>query len=101
MLDKLDPAIAKADTVMTQRRRSAHRHQKRRRGLFAPSLATSAAGDGLLAALINDPELKNEFSDLISNLKRRGVLFYRDTKAKEEDASQAPSPPTRKPLFNR
>jgi ABC-type transporter Mla subunit MlaD len=100
MLDKLDPAIAKADTVMTHADEALIAIKKGADD-FSTLARNLRTGNGLLAALINDPELKNEFSDLISNLKRRGVLFYRDTKAKEEDARQAPSPPTRKPLFNR
>lgn len=101
MIDKLDPALAKADTVMGKAD-EALTSIKKGADDFASVARTMRTGNGLLAALLNDPELKTEFSDLISNLKRRGVLFYRDSKGKEEEF--APPPNTndaRRQLFNR
>lgn len=85
---KMDGVVAKADTVMV----SADKAMK--------SIDESAAalgkvgtdlkkGEGLLPALIHDKNLKNEFSMLITNLRQRGVLWYKD-KAGEEQAAKPP-----------
>ena len=48
------------------------------------------SGNGLLPALTNDAQMKNEFRLLITNLREHGVLWYRDSAgkaaAKEEQA---------------
>lgn len=58
------------------------------------------SGEGLLPALINDRNLRIEFQDLVSNLRQRGVLFYRDNagkqRAKQARESAAPRPATRR-----
>jgi phospholipid/cholesterol/gamma-HCH transport system substrate-binding protein len=36
-------------------------------------------GDGALAALLNDPALRDDLAALIRNLRRHGPLFYRDS----------------------
>jgi phospholipid/cholesterol/gamma-HCH transport system substrate-binding protein len=105
MVDKLDPAIAKADKVMTSADEALASVKKGAED-FASVARAMRTGNGLIPALLNDPELKNEFSDLISNLKRRGVLFYRDAAAKEAgtEAPAKPSPPpteARRQLFKR
>lgn len=90
---KLDGVVAKADTVMV----SADKAMK--------SIDESAAalgkvgtdlrkGEGLLPALIHDRTLKNEFSMLITNLRQRGVLWYKD-RAGEEQATKPPLAPKR------
>ena len=50
-------------------------------------------GDGLLAALIKDKALREDFTKLITNMRARGIIFYKD-KPKAEPAK-------RKSLFNR
>ncbi len=99
MFDKLDPAIAKADGVMT----NLDGALKSIKGV-ADNLAVATKGmkngDGLLKALFSDQKLKNDFTDLISNMKRNGVLFYRDSadksKAEEEEARRNSLSPLRK-----
>ena len=58
------------------------------------------SGEGLMPALINDRNLRLEFQDLISNLRQRGVLFYRDNagkqRAKQAQEPVAPRPGTRR-----
>ena len=53
-----------------------------------------------MPALINDRNLRLEFQDLISNLRQRGVLFYRDNagkqRAKQAQEPVAPRPGTRR-----
>lgn len=57
-------------------------------------------GPGLLPALINDSSLKDEFTRLIGNSRRHGLLFYRDDSAKQE---AKPAPPRKTPagMFHR
>lgn len=100
LMDKLEPTLVKADRVM-ERADEALVSIKKGADDFSGLARSMRTGNGLLAALLNDGELKNEFSDLISNLKRRGVLFYRDSKGKEVEESQTPAPDARLPLFGR
>lgn len=98
MFDKLDPAIAKADKVMTTADESLQ-SIKKAADSFSLAARNITTGKGLLGALINDPELKDEFSDLIYNLKRNGVIFYKNTADKEVPKEQPAAKPT--PFFRR
>lgn len=49
----------------------------------------ASGGKGLLATLLNNPEVSRNLEALISNLRSHGILFYRDSAAK---AASAPSP---------
>jgi ABC-type transporter Mla subunit MlaD len=99
MFDKLDPAIAKADKVMSTADESLQ-SIKKAADSFAVAARNVTTGKGLLGALMNDSELKTEFKDLISNLKRNGVIFYRNSADKEREQEPAPSSkPT--PIFRR
>jgi phospholipid/cholesterol/gamma-HCH transport system substrate-binding protein len=92
---KLDPAftkiegvVDKADTVMVSA-------DKAMKSIDESAAALGKIGDdlrkgnGLLPALIHDRALKNEFSMLITNLRQRGVLWYKD-KAGDEQAVKPP-----------
>jgi hypothetical protein len=98
MFDKLDPAIAKADKVMTSADEALTSVKK---GVddFAAIARTMRSGNGLMAALLNDPELKSEFKSLIGNLKERGILRYKDLSTPAP--APAPSSDARRGLFNR
>ncbi|MCP5558619.1 MAG: MCE family protein [Verrucomicrobiaceae bacterium] len=96
MFDKLDPAIEKVDGVMV-RADDALKALKDGAESFSRTAKTMNSGAGLLPALLNDPELKETFKDLIENLKRKGFIFYRDAAGKEEESS----PSQRGGLFNR
>ena len=54
-----------------------------RKVLGSVNKATDEAvhGKGLIATLISDPELSSNLTSLISNLRRSGVLFYKDRPA--------------------
>lgn len=49
-------------------------------------------GDGLVARLLTDSELGNNLSALIENLRKGGVLFYRDRAAKEQNQHEEETP---------
>jgi phospholipid/cholesterol/gamma-HCH transport system substrate-binding protein len=104
MFDKLDPAIAKADKVMTTADESLVSIKKAADN-FAAAARNITTSKGLLGALMNDTELKDEFSDLISNLKRNGVIFYKNSADRERAESETKAPPAepakRKPIFGR
>lgn len=86
MFDKLDPAIGKVDKVMTTADDSLQ-SIKKAADSFAIAAKNITTGKGLLGALTNDAELKTEFKDLISNLKRNGVIFYKNSADKERSES--------------
>lgn len=55
-------------------------------------------GQGLLAALVADPRMKFEFQNLITNLRERGVLFYKDkTGDRQAEERQQRQQPPQKP----
>jgi phospholipid/cholesterol/gamma-HCH transport system substrate-binding protein len=97
---KLDPILTKGEKAMTSFGEAADSFKQ------SGSAFTKAAekagktfgqatdGDGLLAALLNDPELRDDFRALIANLRTRGVLRYKDA-----SASGAPVEPSRRQPF--
>jgi phospholipid/cholesterol/gamma-HCH transport system substrate-binding protein len=48
----------------------------------------ASTGKGALATLLSNQEFANDLKALVSNLRAHGVLFYRDTAAKEEAQRQ-------------
>ncbi|MDZ4402147.1 MlaD family protein [Prosthecobacter sp.] len=99
MFDKLDPAIAKADKVMTTADESLQ-SIKKAADSFAVAAANISSSKGLLGALMNDQQMRNDFRDLIYNFKVNGPLWYKNTAEKlraEELKKQqeAPAPPKR------
>lgn len=87
MLDSLKPALERADKVMESAEGSL-KSVGSAADAFAGTVRNITSGRGLLGALANDPKLRTEFSDLISNLKRNGVLFYRDNAEKQRAEKQ-------------
>jgi len=58
----------------------------------------ASSGKGALATLLTNQEFANDLRALISNLRAHGVLFYRDSAAKEEaraSTERPQSPPRR------
>ena len=53
----------------------------------------ASTGKGALATLLTNQELANDLRALVSNLRAHGVLFYRDSAAKEQ--AKQPNPPRR------
>lgn len=57
----------------------------------------ASTGKGPLAMLLNDKEFANDLRSLVSNLRDHGVLFYRDSAAKEQARQPTPSKRESKP----
>lgn len=97
MFDKLDPAIAKANNVMTTAEESLQ-SIKKAADSFAIAARNITTSKGLLGSLMNDSELKTDFKSLISNLNRNGIIFYHNDAGKEK-SKEEPSKPL--PIFRR
>ena len=70
------------------------------------TLDAMSEGEGLLPQLIHDPALKVEFANLIQNLRRHGVIWYKDSASKIESAAGSSGKPrssgsSRPPTFLR
>lgn len=57
-------------------------------------------GDGLLPALVNDQNLRDQFTALIRNTKQHGILFYKDEDAQSKSSKEQRKAPST-PLFRR
>lgn len=95
MFDKLDPAIAKVEKVVGTAD-DALKSIKSGADSFAAFTKKLNTSDGLLNALMSDPQLKDDFKDLISNMRRRGVIFYKDDADKRaaEEQTKKGRPPS-------
>jgi phospholipid/cholesterol/gamma-HCH transport system substrate-binding protein len=56
------------------------------------TIQKASTGKGALATLLTDKEFANDLRALVSNLRAHGVLFYRDSAAKEEAQRQQTQP---------
>src|SRR3954468_22398429 len=54
------------------------------------TIQKASTGKGALATLLTNQEFANDLKALVSNLRAHGVLFYRDSAAKEEARPQNP-----------
>ena len=102
IMDKIDPAVSKFDQAATSADEAlkAFKQSGDNLAIFTRDMAK---GDGLMKALLLDKELRDDFKQLISNLKRNGVLFYKDDAQKaasQDSARKAQDQQTgRKPIF--
>jgi phospholipid/cholesterol/gamma-HCH transport system substrate-binding protein len=55
------------------------------------TIQKASTGKGALATLLTNQEFANDLKALVSNLRAHGILFYRDSAAKEE--ARPPNPP--------
>ncbi len=103
MIDKLTPAIAQADKLMKTATDTMARFSNGAKN-FELLTKDMAKGDGLFKALMTDPELRNDFKALISNMKRNGVIWYSDDAAKakaKEDAKKQQESQSKGGIFRR
>lgn len=88
MIDKLQPALAKVDKVATDMEATMKSFKTVGENL-AIGTRSVKSGDGLFKALFSDEKMKSDFRDFVSNIKRHGVLFYKDSaeknRAEEEE----------------
>ena len=97
---KIDGVIAKADATLGSAKEAADKVQlavgdARKTIQGAGKVMDDARhGDGMLAMLLSNDEVANNLRALISNLRSHGVLFYRDSAAK--NAAPEASPPLRR-----
>lgn len=93
-LKKLEPAIEKLDTTFDKTNSLLTSAEKAVKSIDQSAQNIGAAanninrGKGLLPALIHDHNLRSEFTTLISNLRQRGVLFYKDKSDQDEASSR-------------
>lgn len=104
---KLDGVVEKADATMSSSKKAADDVQLlitdgRKTVQNAGQVIRQAnTGDGLLATLLTNQQLARDLQALVSNMRSHGVLFYRDSAAKEEARAakarvQQSAPPPRK-----
>jgi phospholipid/cholesterol/gamma-HCH transport system substrate-binding protein len=90
-IDKLDPVIANVDKASVTLDKTLQTFQTGAEN-FSALTKTMAKGGGLFPALFTDPKLKDDFKDLISNMRKHGVIWYKDSAAKEEaEAARQPA----------
>lgn len=53
----------------------------------------ASTGDGTLGALVSDKQMAADLKALISNMRRSGMLFYKDRPSTAPQATPAPEPP--------
>src|SRR6476620_7514444 len=95
---KIDGVIEKADETMGSAKEAADKVQ----GAVTDAQKTfrsagrimdeALSGNGLLATLLTNEEVANDLRALASNLRRHGVLFYRDSAAKMSSPPASPPP---------
>ena len=84
-LEKVDPAMEKLEPTMAKLDETLEKIGEAADALKGTANAATGqiegafSGDGLLPALFEDEQLKGEFSALVSNLKKHGVLGYKDS----------------------
>ena len=97
MMEKLDPIFTKADKAVTTAD-EALKSIKTGADAFSVAARKLNTGDGLLQALMSDAELKADFKLLIANMRRNGVVFYRDNAEKKQAEDAAKKKPTIPPF---
>jgi phospholipid/cholesterol/gamma-HCH transport system substrate-binding protein len=92
---KIDGVIEKAGGTMDSTKQAADDVQvaiaDARKTIQAATevIQQATSGKGAFAALLTDRELAKDLRALVSNLRAHGVLFYRDSAAKEEARAAA------------
>jgi phospholipid/cholesterol/gamma-HCH transport system substrate-binding protein len=96
LIDKLDAPIAKVDKAMSTAD-DAMKSIKEAADSFSVAAKNITNGRGLLGALINDPQMKADFRDLIYNAKVNGFVWYKNTADKERAKQETPPAPQPQP----
>lgn len=99
---KLDGVLAKADSTMSSANKAADDLQRvmtdaRKTAQAATQVFREATeGKGLLGTLIGDKALADNLRALVSNLRKHGVLFYRDSAVKADTTGGEQTKPVRR-----
>ncbi len=99
---KIDGVIEKADGTMGSAKEAADKVQlavaDARKTIQSAGrvIDEATSGDGLVPMLLTNEEVANNLRALISNLRRHGVLFYRDSAAKISPPPENTPPPRRR-----
>lgn len=94
-MKKVDGVVEKADKVMTTAD-TALKSIDKTANTVTEAVKDVRTGRGLFAALVNDPALKQDFRELIANLKEHGVLWYRNDAARRSAEAAAASAAAKK-----
>jgi conjugal transfer/entry exclusion protein len=92
---KVDGVLEKADATMGSAKKAADDVQAAivdaRKTIQAATQVMQEAtnGKGLVATLLTNQDLARDLHALVSNLRAHGVLFYRDSAAKDEARAAA------------
>lgn len=89
VVEKLEPSAEKMNVALEKIGNAADSLGETA-DVVASKLKGIDEGEGLLPALLVDQELKEEFSALISNLRRHGILKYKDAASAETRAEEKP-----------
>ena len=87
---KVDGVIAKAGETMDSAKKAADdlpaaiADARKTIQAVTELIQKASTGKGAMAMLLSNQELANDLRALVSNLRSHGVLFYRDSAAKEE-----------------
>jgi ABC-type transporter Mla subunit MlaD len=98
--DRLEAILGKGDAAVTKLGQAADAFKDGGRSFTKAAEGAGKTvgemnyGKGLMSALIHDPNLRYDFTNLIRNMRERGVLFYKD---KSEPRAQEPVPPRAAP----
>lgn len=93
---KIDGLIAKGDAAFTKFGKAADSIGgagdafRKAAGDAGKTVGSINHGDGLMTALLHDPQLRYDFKNLVANMRERGVLFYKDKS--NERPREAPQP---------
>ena len=100
---KIDGVIEKAGGTMDSAKEAADKVQlavgDARETIQAADrfMEEARKGDGLVPMLLTNEDVANDLRALISNLRRHGVLFYRDSAAKISPPPESSPPSRRRP----
>ncbi len=93
---KIDGVIEKADAALASTREAAEKVQlavgDARKTIQSAGkvMKKATSGEGPLALLLNNAEVSDNLRALISNLRSHGILFYRDSAAKNPPPEASP-----------
>ena len=101
-IDKLDPVVADVRNAATKLETTFESLDTTAKDISV-AVKTATKGDGLIAALLNDSELKTNLRLFAANLKEHGILRYKDDAMVARDGSVVTSDgrPSTQPTYTK